>query len=98
MYFDARNSGLSTEGEDGKTLSNLNKLTKITCIGINSDSIDLSKLEETVSRLNGIGDGSIFDINACGLICDRKNILDTLSKCTKITRLVLGMQRRGYYK
>lgn len=93
--LDVRGCGIATNtknlsGED-IGLENLNNITSLKQLAVNNANIDLSKIQPTINNVfkggAATGASDIFPSWSEGLCCDNPTVLNTLSKCTEITKL-----------
>ena len=103
VMLDLRNTLVTTAGTTGMTLLENNQ--NLGVLAINNSNIDLSKIQNTVTRLakSGATPGEsgttshILGAHCSSLVCNNPTVIKTLENCTNITNLAFGMQSYSYY-
>ena len=84
---------LDLRGTAVTNLEKLNSLTKLGTLGIDNENINITTIQQTISRLGGTG----YWFRATrGLFCPNWNLISQLSNCTEITKLELCWHDNSY--
>ena len=84
---------LDLRGTAITNLEKLNGLTKLGTLGIDNENINITTIQQTISRLGGTGYWFGF---TRGLFCPNWNLISQLSNCTEITKLDLYWHDNRY--
>ncbi len=85
---------LDLRGTSVTNLEKLNSLTKMGVLGIDNDKIDITTIQQTISRL-GSTTGYWFGLTR-GFYCPNWNLITQISNCTEITKLDLWWHDNRY--